>query len=173
MSLLTSITGLASASARNFTTLVVLRTFASIGTGGTQLYTPCFMEFVPVANRETWIIFFFVSSALGTSIEALMAWCIVPKYSWKWLVGATSLPSLVALVFYYRIPESPTFLSSKGELKGAYAILQKTARCNSKELPEGQLVPDPDETNRSNPVDIEDVSTLNAPLLENRIDGDP
>ncbi|GJV23893.1 organic cation/carnitine transporter 7-like protein, partial [Tanacetum coccineum] len=74
LSLLTGIAGLASANARNFTTLVVLRTFAGIGTGGTQLYTPCFMEFVPVDNRGTWMIFFFVTSSLGTSIEALMAW---------------------------------------------------------------------------------------------------
>ncbi|GKA25735.1 retrotransposon-related protein [Tanacetum coccineum] len=40
LSLLTGIAGLASASARNFRTLVVLRTFAGIGTGGTQLYIP-------------------------------------------------------------------------------------------------------------------------------------
>ncbi|GJZ32023.1 hypothetical protein Tco_0577459 [Tanacetum coccineum] len=37
LSLLTGIAGLASASARNFRLLVVLRTFAGIGTGGTQL----------------------------------------------------------------------------------------------------------------------------------------
>lgn len=74
LSLLTSITGLVSASARNFTTLLVLRTLAGIGTGGTQVYTTWFMEFVPVANRGTWMIFFFVTGALGTSIEALIAW---------------------------------------------------------------------------------------------------
>nr|GEY58367.1 hypothetical protein [Tanacetum cinerariifolium] len=158
LSLLTGIAGLASASARNIRTLVVLRTFAGIGTGVTQLYIPCFMEFVP-----------------------------------RWLVGATSLPCVVALVFHYRIPKSPTFLSSQGELTDAYTILEQAAICNNKELPEGQLVyarinesddnrvennddadgdiptvPDPDEINRSNTVDIEDVSTLNNPLLGNQ-----
>nr|GEY82963.1 hypothetical protein [Tanacetum cinerariifolium] len=192
LSLLTGIAGLASASARNFRTLVVLRTFPGIGTGVTQLYIPSFMEFVPVANRGTCMIFFFVTSVLGTSI------CIVPKYSWRWLVGATSLPCVVALVFHYRIPKSPTFLSSQGELTDAYTILEQVAICNNKELPEGQLVyarindsddnrvennddadgdiptvPDPDETNRSNTVDIEDVSTINNPLLGNQKLWDP
>lgn len=131
-------------------------------------------------------------SSFSKTCYFILMQCIVPKYSWRWLVGATSLPSVLALVFYRRIPQSPTFLSSQGDLNGALTILEQVARRNRKELPEGQLVHDRinesadtqvehnDDADsdtpsaiRSNPVDIEDAPTLNDPLLGNRIDGDP
>lgn len=66
----------------------------------------------------------------------------MPNYGWRLLLGLSAVPSLLALVFYPLVPESPRYLSTQGRLTEACYILTKGAQLNKKELPEGLLVSD-------------------------------
>nr|GEW22757.1 truncated transporter-related protein [Tanacetum cinerariifolium] len=65
---------------------------------------------------------------------------IVERYGWRLLFGVSSLPSLVALLFYTLVPESPRFLYAKGELGEASKILNWGVELNKRQLPEGRLI---------------------------------
>nr|GEY04466.1 organic cation/carnitine transporter 7 [Tanacetum cinerariifolium] len=62
---------------------------------------------------------------------------IMERYGWRLLLGVSSLSSLVALLFYTLVPESPRFLYAKGELGKASKILNWGAEPNKRQLPEG------------------------------------
>nr|GEW07867.1 organic cation/carnitine transporter 7-like [Tanacetum cinerariifolium] len=53
-----------------------------------------------------------------TSTEALLAWGIMEWYGWRLLLGASSLLSLVVLLFYTLLPKSPRFLYAKEKAEG-------------------------------------------------------
>lgn len=65
---------------------------------------------------------------------------IVPEHGWRWLIGLTSFPSIVALLINYYLPESPRFLCTQGRFEEAFTILQMGARINQNDLPKGELV---------------------------------
>nr|GEV60863.1 reverse transcriptase domain-containing protein [Tanacetum cinerariifolium] len=58
------------------------------------------------------------------------------RYGWRLLLGVSSLPSLVALLFYTLVPKSPRFSYTKGELGEASKILNLGAELNKRQLPE-------------------------------------
>nr|GFA75175.1 truncated transporter-related protein [Tanacetum cinerariifolium] len=57
---------------------------------------------------------------------------IMERYGWRLLLGVSLLPSLVALLFYTLVPESPRFLYAKGELGEASKILNLGAELNKR-----------------------------------------
>ncbi|GKC69071.1 organic cation/carnitine transporter 7-like protein, partial [Tanacetum coccineum] len=126
--------------APNYVTLLMLRFVVGLGLGGARVFNTWFMEFVPTLKRGTWMIAFFVSCSIGTSAKSLLAWGIVEWYGWRLLLGVSSLPSLLALLFYTKVPESPRFLYAKGELGEASRILNWGAELNKRLLPEGELI---------------------------------
>nr|GEY96104.1 truncated transporter-related protein [Tanacetum cinerariifolium] len=65
---------------------------------------------------------------------------IMERFGWRLLLGVSSLPSLFALLFYKKIPESPRFLYAKGELAKASKILEGGAELNKRPLPGGGLI---------------------------------
>ena len=70
-----------------------------------------------------------------------MQW-ILPNYGWRWLLALSAVPSLLSLLFYPLVPESPRYFCSKGRLTEARFILEKGAQLNRKQLPEGLLISD-------------------------------
>ncbi|PWA80633.1 General substrate transporter [Artemisia annua] len=173
LSVLTSITGLASAFSQNQIQLLFLRALIGFGIGGAQVYTTWYMEFVPRAHRGTSMIWFFAFGAIGTFLEALLAWIlmevVVPEHSWRWLIGGTSLPSIVALLFCYTVPESPRFLCSQGRFEEAIKILQMGAGINQKVLPQGDLLTA--QRNKSAQVDVQPERNLDTQeVRENQAD---
>nr|GEY04465.1 organic cation/carnitine transporter 7-like [Tanacetum cinerariifolium] len=113
--IVTSLAGLISCGAPNYVTLLILGFIVGLGLGGTHVFTTWFMKFVPTLRRGAWMIAFFVSCSIGTRTEALLAWGIVEMYGWRLLLGVSLLPSLVVLLFYTLVPESPRFLYTKDE----------------------------------------------------------
>lgn len=45
-----------------------------IGLGGGHVFSSWFLEFVPTANRGTWMIVFSTFWSVGTVLEAAVAW---------------------------------------------------------------------------------------------------
>lgn len=77
---------------------------------------------------------------VGTIFEASLAWVVMPKFGWRWLLALSSVPSFLLLVFYAITPESPRFLCMKGRITEAVDVLEKMARINNVPLPSGKLV---------------------------------
>nr|XP_043624604.1 organic cation/carnitine transporter 7-like isoform X2 [Erigeron canadensis] len=140
--ILTSIAGLLGAFAPNYITLLILRCFVGIGLGCGHVFTSWFLEFLPTTNRGAWMVVFSTFWTVGTIMEASLAWWIMPTYGWRWLLGLSIFPSLVALLFYNFVPESPRYLCTQGRLMEAHRILEYGAALNNTSLPVGLLVCD-------------------------------
>lgn len=140
--IITSGAGFLSAFAPNYILLLILRFFVGIGLGCGHVFTSWFLEFVPIPNRGAWMVVFSTFWTVGTIMEAALAWWIMPNYGWRWLLGLSAVPSIIALVFYGFVPESPRYLCTQGRITDARFILEKGAELNKRKLPEGLLVSD-------------------------------
>uniref|UniRef100_A0A2P2MQS8 Organic cation/carnitine transporter 7-like n=1 Tax=Rhizophora mucronata TaxID=61149 RepID=A0A2P2MQS8_RHIMU len=140
--LATSAAGLLSAFAPNYVSLLIARCFVGLGIGGCPVLFSYFLEFVPAPNRGTWMMVFSAFWTFGTIFEAGLAWIVMPRLGWRWLLGLSAVPSFILLVFYIATPESPRYLCLKGKKNDALRFMQKIAKINGKELPPGVLVAD-------------------------------
>ncbi|CAO2836252.1 unnamed protein product [Amaranthus hypochondriacus] len=157
--MITSIAGLLSAVAPNYIILITCRCLVGVGVGGGPVLLAWFLEFVPAPRRGTWLIIFQGFWTIGTVIEAALAWIIMPRWGWRYLLGLSALPAFLLLVFYVVVPESPRYLCFKGDKYGALQILERISKHNKRELPPGVLCTD---------IEIEQLSGLppeRKPLL--------
>ncbi|XP_047325337.1 organic cation/carnitine transporter 7-like [Impatiens glandulifera] len=138
--------GFLSSFSPNYISLIILRCLVGIGLGGGPVYSSWFLEFVPTPNRGTWMVVFSAFWSFGTVLEASLAWIILPRLGWRWLLALSSLPSFMALIFYICTPESPRYLCMRGEISDASKILEKIANTNKRSLPFGKLTSTEDDT---------------------------
>lgn len=142
IAVVTSTFAMFSALSPNYISLVLFRMVVGIGLGGGPVYSTWFLEFVPVQNRGVWMVIFSTFWTIGTILEASLAWIIMPRLGWRWLLVLSSVPCFGALVFYFLTIESPRYLYMNGRITDAHNILRKMAAVNEKELPSGTLVCD-------------------------------
>uniref|UniRef100_A0ACD5UUC4 Uncharacterized protein n=1 Tax=Avena sativa TaxID=4498 RepID=A0ACD5UUC4_AVESA len=138
--IVTSGAGFLSSFAPNYVSLLALRFLVGIGLGGGPVLGSWFLEFVPAPTRGTWMVLFSAFWTVGTIFEASLAWAVMPKFGWRWLLALSSVPSFLLLLFYAITPESPRFLCMKGRITEAVDVLEKMARINNVSLPSGKLV---------------------------------
>lgn len=140
--MVTSVAGFLSATAPNYAALVTFRGLVGLGLGGIPVLLSYFLEFVPAPRRGTWMVIFQAFWTVGTLTEAGLAWIVMPRLGWRYLLGLSALPSLLLLIVYPMTPESPRYLCLKGKKHEALKILQKIAQLNGRELPPGVPVTD-------------------------------
>jgi hypothetical protein len=95
----------------------------------------------------------------------------MPTLGWRWLLGLSSVPLAILLLFYSVVPESPRYLAAKGETEKAFKILQQMAKVNCRSLPQGRLVqtqpllkdPDDKESSSVGNVEMGDIVRTRAP----------
>ncbi|XP_023529009.1 organic cation/carnitine transporter 7-like isoform X1 [Cucurbita pepo subsp. pepo] len=137
---ITSIAGFLSVFAPNYISLLILRCLVGVGLGGGPVLASWFLEFIPAPERGTWMVIFSAFWTIGTILEASLAWMVMPKLGWRWLLALSSFPSFLLLLFYQFTPESPRYLILQGRTSDAAIILEKIARRNRTNLPPGVLV---------------------------------
>lgn len=138
----TAAAGFLSAFSSNFPLLIILRCLVGIGLGGGPVLSAWFLEFIPATHRGTWMVVFSGFWTVGTVLEASLAWAVMPRLGWRWLLGFSALPSSLLLLFYGVTLESPRYLCMKGRKTEALVVLEKIARMNGRKLPCGILVSD-------------------------------
>ncbi|GFQ04835.1 organic cation/carnitine transporter 7 [Phtheirospermum japonicum] len=140
VAVVTSIFAFVSSFSPNYISLVVFRMVAGIGLGGGPVYSSWYLEFVPVRNRGFWMVIFSTFWTLGTILEALLAWVVIPRLGWRWLLALSSVPCLLALAFYFLTVESPRYLYLNDKIVDAHNVLKRMAEISSSQLPNGVLV---------------------------------
>ncbi|XP_028776853.1 organic cation/carnitine transporter 7 [Neltuma alba] len=156
--LVTAMAGLLSAFSPSLYILVIFRGMVGVGLGGGPVLASWFLEFVPAPSRGTWMVVFSAFWTLGTILEASLAWLVMPRLGWRWLLALSSLPSLFLLLFYRMTPESPRYLCLKGRTTDAVNILEKIAKMNGTKLPPGIITSD-------NQTDLDSINTEETNLL--------
>ncbi|KAK4414924.1 Organic cation/carnitine transporter 7 [Sesamum alatum] len=160
VAVVTSIFAIFSVFAPNYISLVIFRMVVGVGLGGGPVYSSWFLEFVPVENRGVWMVVFSTFWTIGTIFEASLAWIIMPRLGWRWLLALSSVPCLAAFVLYFLTIESPRYLYLKGRTTDAHNVLKKMASINRAKLPSGILVSD-----KMSELDEELTTSENTELL--------
>lgn len=139
-----SIFGLASAFAPSFGWLVALRALTGFGVGGTlPVDYSIFAEYLPAEKRGRYLVLLEAFWALGAVFAAGLAWLIVPRLGWRWLLGISAIPGLIIFFIRRYIPESPRYLMISGKPDQAAAVLRQVAAENGRTLPDFTLAPLP------------------------------
>jgi AAHS family 4-hydroxybenzoate transporter-like MFS transporter len=114
-SLLFGLFTLASAFAEGVTSLLVLRTIAGLGLGGSIPNAIALMtEYAPVRVRATRVGIMFIGYTIGSALGGVIAAWLIPAYGWPsvFVVGGV-LPMMLALGSVVALPESVRFLVLK------------------------------------------------------------
>ncbi|XP_039015362.1 organic cation/carnitine transporter 7-like [Hibiscus syriacus] len=157
IAMVTSAAGLLSAFSPNYLSLVILRGFVGFGLGGSSVFLSWFLEFVPPSSRGMWMVVFSTFWTFGSIFEATLAWIVMPRLNWRWVLAFSAVPSFVLLFLYGVAPESPRYLCMKGRTADAFEILEKIASVNRAKLPAGSLA--------SSKVEESAPSDESSPLL--------
>ncbi|KAL1531256.1 organic cation/carnitine transporter 7-like isoform X2 [Salvia divinorum] len=116
LAIVTSVAGLLSAFSPNYTSLLILRCIAGAGLGGMHTFTTWFLEFIPVPNRGVWMIVFSSFWTVRTIFEAGLAWIVMPKFGWRWLIAISSEHCFIVHLLYCLVPETPRTTLQNGTL---------------------------------------------------------
>lgn len=122
--------------------MLFLRGLLGFGIGGSPVAFSFLTEFLPRANRGSFLIFFEAFWTVGTVVEVLLAWIIKPNIggNWRYLLGVSSIPLWILLAFYPFLPESPRWLLISGDYRAAVKVLEEAAEVNKVELPKNAFL---------------------------------
>ncbi|KAL3535024.1 hypothetical protein ACH5RR_003485 [Cinchona calisaya] len=154
------VSGICSAFSPNYILFLVSRCILGFGVGGGLVFGAWYLEFIPTANRGAWVLVLTGFWSFGSVAEALLAWIVMPRYGWRWLLALSCLPSVFVLLLSWLTPESPRYLCVKGKIEEAHKILETVAKFNHAKLPPGVLVLD-----QTKNLDEENSPLLDASLL--------
>ena len=136
---LTLLAGVGSALAPTFSALCFARMVVGFGLGGVPVAYNLCAEFLPSKKRGVYLSSLEFFWSFGSMVSALLAWTILPKSSWRTLLGATVSPLILLGVLLVWMPDSPMYLASKGKMEEAERTLRFIAKMNRKPLPVGVL----------------------------------
>ncbi|GMS97560.1 hypothetical protein PENTCL1PPCAC_19735, partial [Pristionchus entomophagus] len=127
-SLLGFLFGVVTAFTQSFITFLLARFCVGLAVGGVPQSVTMTAEFLP---------FFW---AIGAATEAGIALAVMPTLGWRWLVGFSSVPLALFALSCWWLPESARFHVAHGKLDEARSTLERVARYNKRQLPDGELV---------------------------------
>jgi len=141
--LLFAVSGIASAIAPGFVTLVIARMIGGLGVGAALIIAPMYIaELAPPASRGRLVSFnqlnivvgistaFFTNYLILTLGESSAPWAEtlrLGEWNWRWMVGIMTLPAVVYLLALSFVPESPRWLAMHGRDDEAREILSRVS----------------------------------------------
>jgi len=124
---------LASAAARDYTELLILRVLTGVGIGGTIASVAVIVsEYAPDRWRGTALAIYATGYSIGATIGGALAAYAIPRYGWRAAFAIGGALSLLMLPLAWRkLPESLEFLltrRSPSALRGVNTVLQAMHR---------------------------------------------
>lgn len=120
------------ASSSSFALFVALRFVTAMAQAGVfgSMFVLC-LEIVGGRWRALVGLSYELPFAVGFMLLAVIAYWV---RHWQFLQLVISAPSLLLLVYWYVLPESPRWLALNGRLEEALTVLQKAAKMNGRSL---------------------------------------
>jgi MFS family permease len=142
---LVAVFGILSATVNDYGALIAFRTIVGVGIGGLTVPMDACAELIPTNCRGKILAMLGLSWQVGQYFTIFCAWLILGSigdsekewtaYAWKVFVGATAVPTLLALVAgWWTVPESPRWLLAKGRHEEAIQILREVAKRNGRDI---------------------------------------
>jgi hypothetical protein len=131
--------GIFSALSVNYAMLLIGQLLVGVGIGGVPVAFSLFTEFLPAESRGKQLVVLQCFWTVGVLLEAAIAWVVMPKLGWRWLLIISSIPNALLVTQACLVPESPRYLGLRGDSDGAMLELQKAADYNGASLPPGKL----------------------------------
>ena len=132
--------GFLSAFSPSYVWLLILRFLVGVNLSAVPQALTYFLEFLPTQRRSQGVISISVWWSIGTIFEACLAMGVMPSLGWRYLLGLSACPVLLALLFFPFVPESPRFLMVTGQTEKAMQVLEVIAKSRGMSLPPGRLV---------------------------------
>lgn len=127
---LSAIFGVATAAAPNYAWMMALRFSAGFAFGGNlPLAVSLVTEFFPSSHRSQALIMLQLFMELGALLATFMAYLVLDS-NWRLFLILTAVPSMVAILLVWQVPESPEFLHGKGRTPEANTVLTLIASVN-------------------------------------------
>ncbi|KAB7497819.1 Synaptic vesicle glycoprotein 2B [Armadillidium nasatum] len=144
--------GLMTAFMPTYGIFMTTRLCSGIGVGGgIPIVFAYYCEFIARTDRGRHLSWLLIFWAIGGVFTALMAWAIIPRTgitvvldeqhhfsSWRMFLVVCSLPSFVAVIGLYFMPESPRFLLEKGRDVEAMMVYKKIFKWNNSHNPKAE-----------------------------------
>ena len=110
--------------AKHFNELLIFRFAVGIGIGITSMIVPVYLAEIALPKyRGKMVSIFQVAITLGILISYITNLCLFDTQSWRIALGVSAFFSILAFVFLFYIPESPSWLISKGDVEGGRELL--------------------------------------------------
>ncbi|MEB3371881.1 MFS transporter [Saccharopolyspora mangrovi] len=122
--------------------LIGLRFIMSIGMGAE--YVICYgliTEFIPRGRRGRYLGILGIFGGLGVSLSSLIGWIVIPALTWRGMFVIGGLGALIVWWLRRGMPESPSWLESRGRYEEAEAVLQRIERESGATPQEGEAAP--------------------------------
>jgi len=125
--LLLSVGGICCTLAPSFIFLILGRVIGGIAIGWGLVIAPVYIsEIAPTERRGSMGMINQLAIMIGISAAYFANWLIldlVDVHQWRWMLGLVTVPSVLYFIFLFIVPESPRWLSLKGKIDEASAIL--------------------------------------------------
>lgn len=108
------------------TVLIVARFVLGLGVGASAQIIPIYIaEITPAEKRGAMISRFQLMVAIGVTVSAIVSYLLADAGAWRWMLGIAALPSLLLLLGFLPMPESPNWLAQQGRTREAAGILRQ------------------------------------------------
>nr|QQY02592.1 synaptic vesicle glycoprotein 1 [Cryptocotyle lingua] len=123
--------------------LLILRFAVGFAIGGCSSSFALLSEFLPVKHRAKVLLGFQIFWAIGSTFEVGIAYLLLPRFGWRWLVFASAVPLALFLGLLKILPESPRYLVTAGYTDEAEKVIARLFRSNRVTPLEGKLTSTP------------------------------
>ncbi|CAH8467926.1 unnamed protein product [Dicrocoelium dendriticum] len=135
--------GFLTAASPNYLWILVLRFMVGFAIGGGSSSFMLLSEFLPVKHRARVLIAFQIFWAIGSTLEVGLAYLILPRFGWRWLVFASAVPLTLFLILLKFLPESPRYLVTAGNTAKAEVVIKQLFAANRTKPIDGRLIASP------------------------------
>ena len=138
-----ALSAIASATAPNFTSLVIARMVGGLGVGAALIIAPMYIaEIAPAEIRGRMVSFNQLNIVIGISAAFFSNYLILTlgdsgiawaeslgfgQWGWRWMLGVETLPAIVYFFALINVPESPRWLAMQGRDDEARVVLNRVS----------------------------------------------